>query len=451
MKRIGRYIIRGFLGRGGMGKVYKVELPPIGKIGALKIFAPDELLARMVGRRKLCDLFVREATTIASLRHPHVVGIQDFDELDGVPFFVMDYFADNLGALIGEHYEIERETRILSIDRTLAYARQTLEGLACLHDAGIIHRDIKPYNLLLTPWDSVRICDFGLSKLRGKAFHRPANLNVGSPYYVAPEQEENPDQIGAAADLYPVGVMVYRMLTGRLPVEGSSPEACLPPSRLNPDLDDHWDRWMQQAIAVPPGDRFSSAIAMAGALDDLAGRWEARKAKVCELPSMHMTGHSHYRPELPIRNMPLKVSPQQAVDRFQVDHLWRPRRYIAHDFVPELSETITDRATGLTWQRSGTPFPRTWTKAREYIDQLNQQRFAGRSHWRLPTVDELLSLLQPLPAVEDLCIPSPFDPTQRRIWSADRRSPIAAYYVDSELGFVGWKDFSAPFYVRGVT
>lgn len=226
-----------------MGKVFLVELPPIGKIAALKLFSPDTMLAKLMGRETLRDLFIREAATLALLRHPHVVGIHDVDEVNGDPFFVMDYYADNLGALIGEHYMVERETRTMRIDRALAYTRQTLEGLACLHDAGIIHRDIKPYNLLLTPWDTIRICDFGLSKLRGEPFRGPANLNVGSPFYAAPEQEKNPDQAGPATDLYPVGVMLYRMLTGRLPSEAPFSSAFRPPSHLNPDLDDHWDQW----------------------------------------------------------------------------------------------------------------------------------------------------------------------------------------------------------------
>ena len=191
MKRIGRYLIRGLLGRGGMGKVYKVELPAIGKIAALKLLDPDPVVAKLLGIERLRNLFISEARTMSGVNHPNIVAIHDFDWHAEKPFYVMDFFANNLGAMIGESYRTEVPSRRIVVDKALDYTRQTLDGLACLHDAGIYHRDIKPFNLLVTAWDTIRICDFGLSKLRGEAYAGPANLNVGSPYYAAPEQEKN--------------------------------------------------------------------------------------------------------------------------------------------------------------------------------------------------------------------------------------------------------------------
>src|SRR5690606_24166305 len=104
--------------------------------------------------------------------------------------------------------------------------------------------DIKPFNLLLTPQDSIKICDFGLSRLRGESFRGPSNLNVGSPYYAAPEQEKDPDTAGPMADLYPLGIMLYRMLTGRLPEHPPHDPRYCPPSRINPDLDAVWDTFI---------------------------------------------------------------------------------------------------------------------------------------------------------------------------------------------------------------
>jgi serine/threonine protein kinase len=192
MRKIGKYTICGMLGRGGMSKVYKVKLPVIGKLAALKVLDPDPLLIDLMGVEKVKELFISEAVTMANLRHPNIVGISTFDDSDGKFSYLMDYYCNNLGVMIGESYRTDEPSRVISVDKAIHYTRQTLEGLACLHHAGIIHRDIKPYNILITDQDIAKICDFGLSKRRGELFEGPSNLNVGSPWYAAPEQEEKP-------------------------------------------------------------------------------------------------------------------------------------------------------------------------------------------------------------------------------------------------------------------
>jgi serine/threonine protein kinase len=452
MKKIGRYNIQGLLGKGGMGKVYKVDLPPIGKIGALKLLDPDPLLTQVMGYEHLHRLFIQEAVTLAAIRHPNVIQIHDFDMVHGRPFYVMDFFANNLGTLMGESYQLERPGRVLSIDKAIDYADQTLSGLCGLHDAGILHRDIKPFNLLLSDRDTVKICDFGLSKLRGETFAGPANLKVGSPYYAAPEQEENPDSADVRSDLYPVGVMLYRMLTGRLPDTVIQHNGCAPPSRLNPDLDEYWDAFMVQAIARRPEQRFPDAAAMRSALTELELHWQGQKEKRC---SIAWPRDENQRSEVlsahrPPRQTPVKCRPSEAARRFHLDPLWRPKHYSVNRFTHPEDSCIADQSSGLAWQQSGSAYPRTWRQAHAYIDRLNEQQFAGHTNWRLPTIDELITLLKPQPHGQDLCIAPVFDATQRWIWSTDRRSFLAAYYVDMELGFVGWQDFSAPFYVRAV-
>jgi serine/threonine protein kinase len=450
MRRIGRYVIRGLLGRGGMGKVFKVELPAIGKIAALKLFAPDALLAKLMGWDTLRDRFVAEAATMAGLQHPNIAAVHDFDFAGPAPFYVMEYFANNLGTLIGEHFETERPSRIVATDTALAYTRQTLRGLACLHDAGIIHRDIKPFNLLLTPWNTVTICDFGLSRLHGETFGAPTNLNVGSPYYAAPEQEQAPDQARAPADIYPVGVMLYRMLTGRLPEAAPRAGEYQPPSSLNADLDELWDALIGRAMAPDPDNRFPGALEMLVAVEQLADHWEEQKSHACALPpEVDKSPPGAGKPGT-LRATPIKASPGKAITLFDLDTLWRPTSYADNAFETGKDGTITDHATGLLWQQSGSPFPRTHSQAVEAITELNRRGFAGRANWRLPTIAELISLLRPPRKASDLCIASPFDTTQRWLWSADRCSFTANYYVDLELGFVGWNDADAPFYVRGV-
>ena len=452
MKKVGRYIIRGQLGKGGMGKVFKVELPPIGKIAALKLLDPDPLLTRLMGYERLHALFVKEAVTMAAIRHPNVIDIHDFDLAQGKPFYVMDYFTNNLGSMIGEAYRIEQNSRTLSADKAIDYVDQTLNGLGGLHDAGILHRDIKPFNLLLTDQDTVKICDFGLSKLRGERFGGPANLNVGSPYYAAPEQEDDPDSVDVRADLYPVGIMFYRMLTGQLPDVEEEQSRYTPPSLLNPDLDRHWDAFIARAIARRPEQRFSNAMDMRTALTELNLHWQRQKEKSCAYGKddrLKPADHASAARRL-VRHDPIKIRPADAARKFDLDHLWRPKTYTSNRFEEKHNSTVRDQTTGLVWQQAGSAYPGNWHQARHYVDHLNAERFGGLEKWRLPTVEELITLLKPHPRGLALCIAPLFNATQRWIWSADRRSFLAAYYADVEMGFVGWQDFSAAYYVRAV-
>lgn len=450
MKRIGRYIIRGLLGRGGMGKVFKVELPAIGKTAALKLLDPDPLLAKLLGMQKLRDLFVAEAKTMARLNHPHIVDLHDFDEDQGKPFYVMAYYANNLGALIGESYQADKPSRIIRADKALEYVRQTLDGLACLHDAGIVHRDVKPFNLLVTERDIIKICDFGLSKLRGETFAGPAQLNVGSPFYAAPEQEKAPDAAAPNADLYPLGVMLYRMLTGRLPEHPPRHAMYVAPSRLNTELDEEWDCFIAQAMAVAPQERFASAGEMLRALENLDLHWQRLKEKVCALRATAVVNRPEAQLSAELRTAPVKLTPRAAAHQFGLDLLWRPRVFTTNRYEAPSAEIVIDQATRLVWQRVGSSFPCTWQQAQTYIQSLNAEQFARHDRWRLPTIEELITLLRPTPQLQELCIVPLFDPTQRWLWSSDRRSFTAAYYVDVQLGFVGWQDFSAPYYLRAV-
>jgi serine/threonine-protein kinase len=246
--------------------------------------------------------------------------------------------------------------------------------------------------------------------------------------------------------------MFYRMLTGHLPDLEDEQAAYLPPSRRNPDLDPQWDRFADRAMARLPDQRFSSANEMRSALARLRDHWRRQKEKSCAWiqntspPSDESTGPVHLKP----RSRPIKCTPEKAATEMGFDVLWRPRTYRINRFQQPIMDTITDSLTGLTWQQSGSKYPQTWHQAHQYVSQLNAQRFGGFKNWHLPTVDELITLLKPPSQGRDMCIQPLFDTTQRWIWSADRRSFIAAYFVNIELGYLGWQDFSAPFYVRAV-
>ena len=447
MKSIGKYEILGLLGRGGMGKIFKVRLPVIGKIAALKLLAPNPFLVDILGMDRIEALFISEAVTMAGLRNPHLLEIWDFDKADGRYFYTMDYYCNNLGAMMGESSRIELPSRIIPTERAIHYVRQTLEGLACLHHAGIIHRDIKPFNLLISDQDTIKIGDFGLSKLRGEAGHSPRNLKIGSPFYAPPEQEKDPDHVDFSADLFAVAVMLFRMLTGCLPQASPAPS-----SKTKPDLDENWDQFLFKAMSPKPQDRFTSAGQMLAALEKLEAKWIIRKEKACNFldnrPAKPVanSGPGSFRP----RKEPVQIRPGKARTFFGLDELWRPRQYITHRFHSLDDHRVLDQSTGLTWQQAGSPYPLTWKQAKAYIRNLNGAQSAGFSSWRLPTVDELMSIVTRPSQGLDLCMEPVFDPSQKWLWSTDKRSFAAAWYLGMDLGFVSWQDMTGYYYVKGV-
>lgn len=447
MKTIGKYVIRGLIGRGGMSKIYKVEHPVIGKIAALKYMDPDPLLVKLIGMVGIRAMFVAEAVTLAGLRHPNIVEIFDFNEADGRPYYLMAYFVNNLRQMIGESQHPDEPSRPLRVDKAVHYTRQTLQGLACLHYAGIVHRDIKPANLLITDQDTVKICDFGLSKLHGEKFAGPPSLKVGSAWYAPPEQETDPDRVDVTADLFSMGITFYRLLTGVLPTDDYRPVA-----QFNSDLDATWDGFIRKAIAHRSEDRFSSALEMMAALEKLARSWQADNERLCRLREAEK---DYQVPEpataaIQPRSVCIKVDPKRAAKYFPIDTLRRPRAYRSHNFERSGDETVTDSTNRRMWQQSGSPFQLQWHQAWDYIGRLNTERFAGHCDWRLPTIDELITLLRDIPRAGDDCIAPIFDQSRIWLWSCDRRSFTAAWYVSSDMGFVAWQDFTANFYVKAV-
>ena len=513
MKRIGRYAILGLLGRGGMGAVYKAAMPRTGRVVALKLLKPAEQLAATADADALRQAFYREARLMAGIRHPGVAQVLDVDEdASGCPFFVMEYYCNNLGALLGEGPRVEEPCRRLGVERSLGLARQLASALARLHHEGVLHRDVKPFNLMLAEGpadfgaeragDEVKLIDFGLSRLRGeREAGRPRGAVVGSPYYAAPEQEADPASADERADIYSAGVTLFRCLTGRLPQEG------IPASALRPDLDAPFDAFFARCCAVDPGQRPASARALLAELDALAAHWGRLRANACAwtpespevglpevgLPGMALPGSRkagspqadfvspdsappdlspdlsppdsalpatsppQMPPQMPPRAHPLRQGLAGARERFGLDELWRPAA-CALASAPgsgagrfrQQGGTVRDASTGLVWERGGSPYALTLTGARAYVDKLNAEAFAGRTGWRLPTVAELCTLLLPEPDLRQLCMDGAFDSRQRRLWSADAKSFVAAWYADVEHGFVWWQDATCEFFARCV-
>lgn len=447
MKTIGKYQVKGLLGKGGMGRIYKAMLPKVEKIVALKRLTPHEHMLQLLGKEAVEDLFFTEARVLANINHPHIAGLLDFDyDQAGCPFFVMEYLCMNLGDLIGESYDIEKTTRLLPPERAARYMDQTLAGLDRLHEAGIIHRDIKPYNILLTDDDRIKIIDLGLSRLRGELRDLPETFKVGTPYYAPPEQEANPDQVDERADLYSAGILAWRLLTGTLPPEFDEPPA---PSSINSLLGDVWDAPLQKAIAPEPAARFQSCREMRAALNGAFAKWRKNIEKTCEWKPAESadTPAARQKP----RKIPAKVSRYQAPAVFGLDERHRPIKQTTGDFQKLNGHTVRDKALGLIWQQAGSAYPMDWAAGHAYVKRLNLLNHGGIADWRIPTVSELLTIIQPKTALGDYCQPSSFDNQKNRIWSSDKKSFTAAWYVHTEMGYVDSQDRTCRFYVRAVS
>src|ERR1051325_10782208 len=197
------------LGAGGMGMVYKARQITLDRVVALKILPPDS-----GDDPSFAERFAREARALAKLSHPNIVGIYDFGQANGRYYFLME-FVD--GVNLRQMIRAER----LAPREALAIIPQVCDALQYAHDQGIVHRDIKPENLLVDRKGRVHIADFGLAKLVGGAADARLTQSqhiMGTPHYMAPEQFEHPLTVDHRADIYSLGVVLYEMLTGELPL-----------------------------------------------------------------------------------------------------------------------------------------------------------------------------------------------------------------------------------------
>lgn len=444
MRKIGKYTITGLLGKGGMSTVYKARMPVTGKIVALKYLQPSEPLLMVVGLAELRHLFTAEAVTMAALHHPYIADIMDFDQDEqGNPFYTMEYYCRNLGALIGEHFDPELPTRIMPPPLVFRYGRQMMDGLFCLHNVNIIHRDIKPYNIMIDDDNRIKICDFGMSKLHGEPFPSPEAMQVGSPYYAAPEQNRAPEEVDERADIYSLGVMLFRMISGLLP------GPALRVSAINPLVDEEWDRFFPRCLAPDRQERFTSINEARAAFEQLAGHWHRQSIDTCRVLT---SGVEKKRgPRTLLRSTPQTVPTCHAAAAFRLDEMQRPLLRLQNDFKQLNYELIYDGCTGLVWQKNGSDFPLSWEEAGQYVSRLNREGWQGKKNWRLPTVAELSSLLKPTDDLEESCRRRFFSPRQSFVWSIDTRSPLASWYVNLDFAFVGSQDKLCRNFVRAVS
>ena len=235
------------LGQGGMGAVYKARQTKLDRLVAVKILPPE--VAR---DPSFAERFSREARSLARLNHPHIVTVHDFGDVDGLYYFTMEYVdGRNLRDLL--------QAGALPAAQVLAIVPQLCDALQYAHDEGLVHRDIKPENILLGRKGRVKIADFGLARLVGLT---PTYLTLtgthevmGTLLYMAPEQMKRTHTVDHRADIYSLGVVLYEMLTGELPLGRFAP-----PSH-KAAVNERVDQVVLRALAREPAERYQDASA----------------------------------------------------------------------------------------------------------------------------------------------------------------------------------------------
>jgi eukaryotic-like serine/threonine-protein kinase len=269
----GRYRLDRLLGEGGMASVWQALDERLGRDVAIKVVRPDAADPAAVAR------FDREARVVAGLRHPGVVLVHDYGVDDGSPFLVMELLpGPSLARVVADEAPLE-------VGRATAYVREAAAALAAAHAAGVVHRDVKPGNLVLDAHDRVRVVDFGIARVEREADATltAAGHVVGSAAYLAPEQAAG-GPVDHRVDLYSLGCVLVALLTGGPPFSGASPVAVAaqhlhadPPDLavLRPDVPEALARLAQDLLSKEPGRRPATAQEVVERLGDLASADDA--------------------------------------------------------------------------------------------------------------------------------------------------------------------------------
>ena len=260
---IGPYRITERIGRGGMATVYKAHHDALSRYVAIKVL--PEFLAEQEGFK---ERFQQEAVAIAHLRHPSILAVYDYGEEDGNNYIVEEFVeGGTLSDRMGKPHTLEETVSILSpVASALDYA----------HARGVLHRDVKPSNIMLTGDATPILGDFGLAKMMGgtDAHLTMSGMIVGTPEYMAPEQCAGQD-IDATADVYSLAVVAYQMLTGQVPFTAATPAAVIvaqmkaelpPPRSVNPNLSESAESALLKGLAKQPADRWPTAGELIGAI-----------------------------------------------------------------------------------------------------------------------------------------------------------------------------------------
>jgi serine/threonine-protein kinase len=264
----GRYRIIARLGAGGMADVYCAEDTQLGRRVALKL-----LYSRFAEDAEFVERFRREASSAAALQHQHVVSVYDRGEWDGTSYIAME-FVD--GRTLKQIIQAEAPLDPL---RSIDLAVQILRAARFAHRRGVIHRDLKPHNVIVDAEGRAKVTDFGIARAGASDMTETGSI-MGTAQYLSPEQAQG-QPVSPRSDLYSIGVMLYELLTGNVPFDAESPvtialkhvsEDPLPPSQLNPEVPPALDAVVLRALEKEPAARFADADEFAAALLDARER-----------------------------------------------------------------------------------------------------------------------------------------------------------------------------------
>lgn len=292
-KTLGKYELRERIGRGGMAEVYKGYHAALDRNVAIKILHP------FLGEDPAFkERFETEARNIAKLRHPNIVQVYDFDHDDrrDLYYMVMEYIGGP--TLSARLMALEFQGLHFTVMEAVSITRKLADALAYAHSRGMVHRDIKPGNVMFDADGRVVLTDFGIARIVSGPSMTASGSMVGTPAYMSPEQGlgQSGDH---RSDIYSLGVVLYQLVTGTIPFGGDTPIAIVlkhvndplpPPSNLNPDIPDGLERIIYKALSKAPEDRYQQVEEMAAHLDDL----ELASTIVIPAP-----GHPVARPEPP--------------------------------------------------------------------------------------------------------------------------------------------------------
>jgi serine/threonine-protein kinase len=282
-KKIGRYKILGELGRGAMGIVYRAQDPALDRVVALKtiILADDA-----EGREEYQKRFFLEAKAAGKLTHPSIVTTYDFGEQDGVAYLAMEL-------LEGTDLRTRLKEGALPPAEAVEVARQVAEGLGFAHERGIVHRDVKPGNIMLLERGRAKIMDFGLARMRAADHKTVTGMVLGTPKYMSPEQVAG-SPVDQRSDLFSLGIVLYEMLTGSRLFGAEDMTQIMhnvtyqehePPTRLKPELPAMLDFVVARALKKDPASRYQDAAELAADLSTCFTELRARGASPAGEPT----------------------------------------------------------------------------------------------------------------------------------------------------------------------
>jgi eukaryotic-like serine/threonine-protein kinase len=319
--RVGDYEIVGTLGYGGMGEVYRVRHTISDRFEAMKLLRAAPGSGLQV--QEMMDRFVREIRLLATLHHPNIAALHTAFRHEQELVMVMECVeGEDLG---------RRLPAGLTLEESLRYTRQVLEALRYAHGRGIVHRDIKPSNIMITPQGEVKLLDFGLA-LGGLALGAPeqrlttTGALVGSMHYIAPEHISG-EPHDARSDIYAVGVTLYEMITGRLPIEGTThiqviaghlQHAPVPPDQIHPKIPAPLSAAVMRALAKDPRERWQTAESFLAALDEGGLRstpvGDVSQVKVAQAPALGQPRSGSPQPSAPHRPESLSEITRQLAE-----------------------------------------------------------------------------------------------------------------------------------------